>query len=244
MLYKRVFAFLSTMTLILAVANTSLAGPGNGRNTGGDGEISSLSHQEEHHLLFMREEEKLARDVYDQLFIDYGNLIFDNISNSEQNHMDAMKVLLDRYGLEDPILAPGVFADPSLNELWDALMSVADEGPVWALVVGAWIEETDIIDIQVAIEETGHEDINSTYESLMCGSRNHLRAFISQLEAIGITDFDEFNIPLGYANPDYPEINLDSDEFWAIAHGQMERDCGADDNDDEDDASPNGKRKN
>lgn len=236
MFHKLVFTILTVTILTLAGTTNSLAGPGN-RNGGGES-TSVLSSDEEHHLLFMREEEKLARDVYDQLFVDYGNLVFDNISNSEQNHMDAIKNLLDKYGLEDPILEPGVFHDESLNDLWALLMSVADDGPIWALVVGAWIEETDIIDIQIAISETEHEDFDSTYESLMCGSRNHLRAFIRQLEANGVTEFADYNIPLGYEVDGY-DISIDSEEFWEIAHSDMETDCdsseGADADDENDD---------
>lgn len=238
MFNKPIFTILTAAILLLAGATNSLASPGNGDKNGGG--TLALSSEEEHHLLFMREEEKLARDVYDQLFIDYGNRVFDNISNSEQNHMDAIKVLLDKYGLEDPILDPGVFHDESLNDLWALLMSVADDGPIWALVVGAWVEETDIVDIEIAISETEHDDIDSTYESLMCGSRNHLRAFIRQLEANGVTEFADYNIPLGYEVEGY-DISIDSEDYWNIAHSEMETDCGGRD---DDEVKPRGKGRN
>ena len=238
MFNKPIFTILTAAILLLAGATNSLASPGNGDKNGGG--TLALSSEEEHHLLFMREEEKLARDVYDQLFIDYGNRVFDNISNSEQNHMDAIKVLLDKYGLEDPILDPGVFHDESLNDLWALLMSVADDGPIWALVVGAWVEETDIVDIEIAISETEHDDIDSTYESLMCGSRNHLRAFIRQLEANGVTEFADYNIPLGYEVEGY-DISIDSEDYWNVAHSEMETDCGGRD---DDEVKPRGKGRN
>jgi len=53
-------------------------------------------------LTYIREEEKLARDVYLYLYDMWGSSIFDNISVSEQAHMDAIKTLIDRYGLDDP----------------------------------------------------------------------------------------------------------------------------------------------
>ncbi len=61
-----------------------------------------LSDDEKYWLSHMREEEKVARDVYKELYKVWGLTIFSNIASSEQKHMDAIKTLLDRYGLEDP----------------------------------------------------------------------------------------------------------------------------------------------
>jgi hypothetical protein len=54
-----------------------------------------------------------------------------------------------------------------------------------AYKVGAFIEEFDIIDIQHAIAETSHSDVENVYENLVRGSRNHLRSFVGQIEATG-----------------------------------------------------------
>ncbi len=64
---------------------------GGGMGGGGDGggaNASELSQAEIDGLLFTREEEKLARDVYAALD-GYGNP-FVNIRGSEQSHMDAV----------------------------------------------------------------------------------------------------------------------------------------------------------
>lgn len=235
MLNKLILTILTAVLLTIAGATTSFAGPGNGN--GGGGSSSSLTDAEEHHLLFMREEEKLARDVYDQFFIDYGNLIFDNISDSEQNHMDAIKKLLDKYGLEDPILGVGEFNDKHLQDLYALLMDFATDG-TQALIVGAMIEETDMVDIQHAIEETGKDDINDVYESLMCGSRNHLRAFIKQIESIGVS----YKPILLDEEHEYWE-HSEYEDFWDLAYSEMEHDCGANDDDDDDDDGHKGKGK-
>jgi hypothetical protein len=220
MLNKYVFPILTAMLLTVAGATTAMAGPGNGNGNGdgsGDsGGTSTLSKVEGDHLLFMREEEKLARGSYLTLHDLWGNLIFSNIATAEQKHMDALKVLLDKYNLPDPILEEGLFADPDLQILYDGLMAFGEQSELNGLIVGAMIEETDIYDLQHAIDDTEHEDINSTYESLMCGSRNHLRAFIRQLEAVFYV-----YVPLGEENG-----GLDAEEFWDIAHSEMERDCG------------------
>ena len=61
-----------------------------------------LSAEEAEGILYMREEEKLARDVYLTLHEKWEMPIFQNISSSEQTHTDAVKTLIDRYELDDP----------------------------------------------------------------------------------------------------------------------------------------------
>ena len=43
-----------------------------------------------------------------------------------------------------------------------------------------------MIDIQHAIDEAEHRDIKRVYENLMAGSKNHLRAFVSEIEKRGV----------------------------------------------------------
>ena len=64
-------------------------------------------------LQFMREEEKLAHDVYVTFYQQYGLTIFNNIASSEATHMAAVKTLLDRYGIADPAAGQpiGVFTN-------------------------------------------------------------------------------------------------------------------------------------
>ena len=56
-----------------------------------------LSEAEKEGILYMREEEKLARDVHLKLYEIWGLQIFRNIADSEQTHMDAVKLLISRY---------------------------------------------------------------------------------------------------------------------------------------------------
>ena len=53
-----------------------------------------MTQAEKDGLILMREEEKLARDVYLHSFDLYGVQIFSNISNAEQTHMDRILDLL------------------------------------------------------------------------------------------------------------------------------------------------------
>lgn len=142
---------------------------------------AELSPAEEDSLLYMREEEKVARDVYTALYDKYGLTIFSNIAFSEQKHMDAIKILLVRYNLKDPALGPGVFTNPELQKMYDYLIAMGTN-EIEALKVGVIIENTDILDLQegLAIRPL-HKDIQRVYQNLMAGSENHLAAFESVL---------------------------------------------------------------
>ncbi|MBU2641330.1 MAG: DUF2202 domain-containing protein [Gammaproteobacteria bacterium] len=148
--------------------------------------LSSLSTVEKSDLLFMREEEKLARDVYLTLYETWGLPVFSNIASSEQSHMDAVLKLLRTYQLSDPAAgkAIGEFSDPDLQSLYGTLMEKGRLSALDALQVGGIIEETDMNDLVAAIERADHADLDSTYENLLCGSRNHLRAFASTIESM------------------------------------------------------------
>ena len=142
-----------------------------------------LSDFEKAGLLYMREEEKLAHDVYANFYSLYQTQNFQNISQNELTHSDAVKVLIDRYGLPDPASnEPGVFTNPDLLALYLELLSSGSQSLEDALKVGAAIEEIDILDLQAYMAGTDNADIQLVYESLLKGSGNHLRAFVAKLQ--------------------------------------------------------------
>ncbi|CAG0937029.1 hypothetical protein TFLX_05932 [Thermoflexales bacterium] len=143
-----------------------------------------LSADEIAGLQFMREEEKLARDVYLTLSQKWGLPIFNNIANSEATHMAAVKTLLDRYGIADPVAgkAVGVFADPTLQVLYNQLIAQGSQSLSAALKVGGAIEEIDIRDLKEYSASTTQVDIKTVYNNLLNGSYNHLRSFINTLK--------------------------------------------------------------
>jgi hypothetical protein len=146
--------------------------------------LEDLSTEEISTLLFMREEEKLARDVYLEFYDQYGLTPFTHISASEQEHMDMMLLLVDRYELEDPIQedTPGVFANTDLQQLFDDLIIQGSTSEIEGLKVGAAIEEIDILDLIEAIEEANNQDLDAVYQCLLNGSYNHLKAFVKNLK--------------------------------------------------------------
>lgn len=145
---------------------------------------TDLSEAEADGLSFMREEEKLARDIYLMLYEQWGIRIFQNIAGAEETHMSAVADLLDRYGLPDPAAdtAVGVFTNPELQALYDPLKEEGSQSLADALRVGALVEEVDIIDLETYIAQTDNEDVLLVYQNLLKGSYNHLRAFTSTLE--------------------------------------------------------------
>lgn len=144
----------------------------------------NLSEKEVADLKYLREEEKLARDVYLFSFDKYGEDIFENIARSEQKHMDKMLNLLDVYGIEDPATNErGVFTNSELQNLYNILISKSDSSLLDALIVGATIEDVDIFDIDSFILSATGTKIMNTYAKLECGSNNHMRAFTDNLLA-------------------------------------------------------------
>ena len=147
----------------------------------------TLTQVEEDGLLFLREEEKLTRDVYTALYETSGLQLFNNILQSEQRHMDSALTLITTYGLVDPAAgnAAGVFTNSDLQSLYDQLVAQGSASQIAALQVGVLIEETDIADLETAISNTTKPDILRTYGNLLKGSQNHLSAFTNNLAALG-----------------------------------------------------------
>ncbi len=151
--------------------------------------LNALTADEAAGLLLMREEEKLARDVYAVLYTAWGSRVFDNIGAAEQTHMDSVKLLLDRYALADPAAAAvaGQFGNAALQGLYDALVAAGRTSVTEALKVGAAIEDVDIHDLRTLKATTDNADMLLVYDNLERGSRNHLRAFHNNLQSLAAT---------------------------------------------------------
>ncbi len=202
-------ALLITLTSILSACNTTTANAADPAYQNSDEIIQSitkedLSEAETEGMIYMREEEKLARDVYITLYNKWGMRIFTNISNAEQRHTDAIQVLLTKYELDDPIVSDsiGAFTNTTLAELYTTLTQQGSTSLVEALKVGALIEEIDILDLKKELDETvDNEDIKYVYGRLLNGSYNHLRAFVRNLSVQGVT---------------YAPVKLTTEEYQTI----------------------------
>lgn len=174
--------------------------------------IEALSQAEIDSLLYMREEEKLAGDVYTRMDALWGHSVpvFSNITASEATHTEAVRQLLQRYSLPDPAAGNtvGVFQNPDLQALYNQLVADGSVSLIDALRVGVHIEELDMVDINTHLARVDNQDIRRVYESLLQGSRNHLRAYYQTLLNQG-----------GSYTPQY----LSQAEFDAIVSSAMER---------------------
>lgn len=179
---KRVFKAWGTKLLVAGAVllSMSLASAGHMRASG-------LTTAGQKWLMHMREEEKLARDVYLSMYGLWGSRIFGKISNAEQMHTTVLKKALNRYGIPDPAAGhgQGVFTDPDFQALYTQLVEKGRASLADALKVGVQIEELDIADLDSAIAATAQKDIKKIYGNLRRGSYNHLRAFRSGLANSG-----------------------------------------------------------
>lgn len=163
-------------------------------------------------LQFLREEEKLARDVYLILFDKWHLVPHGNISASEQTHMDRVRSTLWAFSVPDPVQddAIGAFVNTQLAGLYRDLVALGLSSDVSSLTVGATIEDLDLRDLKQMKSRTQDPMVLSMYAALECGSRNHLRAFTSQLAMRGVI---------------YQPQYLAQAEYDAVLGGAHER-CG------------------
>jgi len=152
---------------------------------------SELTGTETDDLRYMREEEKLARDVYITMDEYWGSqtLVFAQIALSEDTHTGTVDYLLDKFGVEDPVVNDtiGEFTNEELQALYDKLIAEGSNSFINALYVGALIEEKDMRDILAAINRTDERPIILAYSNLLDGSKSHLRAFVKVIEDQGLT---------------------------------------------------------
>ena len=187
----RTKATLGILAIVGMVAGVGIA-VGQGRNRGQgpaapDPGTAQLTVLETENILHMREEEKLARDVYLTLAEMWDGPVFSNIAASEQRHMAAMGLLITKYGLTDPVTddTVGVFSNPEFTALYASLTEGGAPSLLDALKVGVQIEELDIADLDKALSETDKSDIQWVFGNLRSGSSNHLRAFTRNIESDG-----------------------------------------------------------
>ncbi len=191
-----------------------------GEHPGGQGVMvtpeGTITDTEAADLLHMREEEKLARDVYLALYDKWQLPVFQNIARAEQMHMDAIGNLIAGFGLDDPVAQTqdqrGVFVNADLQNLYNQLVSQGSASEVDALKVGATIEDLDIKDLDDALARTENDSVVTVFQNLKRGSEAHMRAFVSNLRARGA---------------DYSPQYISAEAFQQILEGSMGHGQGA-----------------
>ena len=200
--------FVSTMIFGCSDSNDDLVDAQIENSTQDNVNNDDVDNEDKVALLFMLEEEKLARDTYKFLNEYWGMVQFENIIQSEQFHMNAVETLLNAYNIEYEILGEGVFHNEDLQAWYNKFVEDGAVNQVAGLTVGATIEDLDIVDLEEQIQGTSNTDIADVFSSLQCGSRNHLRSFVQSIENLGESYTPQF---------------LAQEEYETILEGSHER---------------------
>lgn len=158
--------------------------PGTGTCLSCTAAVTPLTASQAASLQFMREEEKMARDLYEALYVKWNVRVFDRIAEGEQRHFDSIGRQLTLHAIADPALdrKAGEFANPNLQKLYNDLLAKGVLSLKDALEVGKLVEETDIVDLEKILETETSAVLKRVYTSLLNGSANHLDAFEGYLE--------------------------------------------------------------
>lgn len=149
-------------------------------------------------ILFLKQEEKLARDVYTKMYEKWGHATFKNIAVSEQRHMDAVDGLIARYGLvDDSSDDVSVFTLEEIQALYDALIEEGNQSLQAALGVGVKIELMDIEDLNQMLAVAKDRPVIRVLSNLLQGSKNHLEAFNNALEQLAASDAGSVAVTCG-----------------------------------------------
>jgi hypothetical protein len=168
-----------------------------------------LDFNEVIHLVFLREAEKLERDVFTILSSMYpDSQLFGRIDDIEQGHADVMKYLLKQYGVKDPNVNDnlGVFTGELYGNFFSStyryLVGLGSLSELDAFYVSAYIEETNLLDIMqcpdaIVSQDNGIDDVSqcgmgythnveiiNVYHALIEGSKSDLRAYVQAIESV------------------------------------------------------------
>ncbi len=147
-----------------------------------------LNTREAETLVLMREDEKLARDVYHAFYTYWRQASWLEAMQRRQARMNRIASLLQQYELPDPLpdTRPGSFPSPELAELYTQLVKRGAQSYIDAVDVCIQIEQLDIADLQAAILESRHETLDQSYQVLLESSRytldqmSHMRQIVAR----------------------------------------------------------------
>ncbi len=158
-----------------------------------------LTQEEIQGLLKMREEEKMAHEVYSFMYEKWDFIVFKNIAESELRHTNSIKYILAFYNIDDPYKeGVGNYTNPEFTKLYRDLVNESSKSFEKALETGAKIEDLDIADLNELMSTTKNTRILQMYENLVRGSRNHIRTLVNQLQMRGIQYTPKFLIQNKY----------------------------------------------
>jgi hypothetical protein len=176
-----------------------------------DAPTTTLSQELTNTLSYMGNEERLAYDIYNKLYDEWGTKQFTNIANkSEVKHISAVQELVKKYKLNDNVnftnvdlpalgymntpvnnMQAGRYDISKIQRLYDDLVAQGSTSEVDALKVGCIVEVVDVDDLDDYIkiaEDSKAQDIVTVFNFLRDGSYNHYWAFDKGLKNKGIAE--------------------------------------------------------
>jgi hypothetical protein len=235
---------MKNMKLLSLVAISSLVFVNGCGNTGGGTPVSStelpsevkvaidapnsiLSEALANTLSHMGNEERLAYDVYNRLYAEWGTKQFTNIATkSEYKHITAVQQLVQKYKMNDdmnftnvdlpalgymntPIenMQAGTYDIAKIQKLYDDLVAQGSTSEIEALKVGCIVEVVDVNDLDEYIalaQNSNAQDVVDVFKFLRDGSYNHYWAFDKGLKNRGIVD-GCCTLGTEYCHPEYPQ---------------------------------------
>jgi hypothetical protein len=162
-----------------------------------------LGQAEKEGLFQLLGQEKLLGDVYAKLYEKWQQPEFKSLPSGENRHAGGVLALLKKYQLTDPNAdkAAGVFADATLMQQYQELVTKGSTSLVEAMTVLASLEEQDAVALEKAIAATDNFDVQFVYRQLAKGSRNHLRDLVGLLRGKGAT-----YQPVSYGATEFQQI--------------------------------------
>jgi len=173
-----------------------------------NGPSSVLSQPMIDTLSYMGNEERLAYDVYNRLYAQWGTKQFTNIATkSEYKHITAVQQLVQKYKVDDNIsftnvdlpalgymntaisnMQAGSYDISAIQALYDTLITNGFTSEMEALHVGCEVEVVDVTDLDKDIllaQSINATDIVTVFNFLRDGSYNHYWAFDAALKNRG-----------------------------------------------------------
>ena len=188
-----------------------------------DSDKSSLSQELKDSITYMYNEEKLAKDIYLNVYKTQPlKQLYNIASKSEVKHEDAVNVLAIKYDLditlypdtEEPYdkkslddYGSGQYPVVAIQELYDMLYDKGIQSEKDALEVGCMVEVTDIDDLDKYMAQASSSsasDVYTVFDFLRKGSYNHYWAFDKGLKGMGVSE-GCCSLGTTYCHPEYPQ---------------------------------------
>ena len=150
------------------------------------GQTAQFTQSDRNDLIYLYEEDKLAHDFYVEMEKKWGHHSFSNIIKAERRHMSMIKEEAEKIGVNNiSVSDDGKFVNEDLQGMFDELIVKGNMSLLNALKSAAFIEETDINDLELRMTLTDIESLEDLYSRLISASENHLNAFVRNIRKEG-----------------------------------------------------------